>query len=44
MSDKPIAGVLLILGILILWAGFAGRAGIVLGAIFCPHELVSVGE
>lgn len=39
MRTGAAAGVLILLGLLLIWAGFSGRTGVVLGALLCPAQL-----
>ena len=38
------AGFLVLAGLFIMWAGFAGRLGVVLGAVLSPADLILAEE
>lgn len=44
MRDYAAAGALLVIALLLVWAGFMGKLGVVLGAIICPQRLVPKGQ
>lgn len=41
MRGYAAAGVLLAVGLILMWAGFAGKAGGVLAALFAPQALLA---
>lgn len=43
MRDYAAAGALFVIAVVVIWAGAAGRVGVVLGAIICPQELRATG-
>lgn len=42
MRGYAAAGVLLALGVILMWAGFAGKVGGLVAALLAPQSLVSV--
>ena len=40
MRNKAAAGFLLFAGLILMWAGFAGRAGVMVAAVLAPDTLI----